>query len=180
MQKVAIILVTVMLFGGSVFAASAFTTAELTRSANVNVVADNNGALSLSSGNVGNTAYINSAGELKLDASPSASGLNVEGQFTFGDTASPSTDYMFSMVNTTANDQTLTVDYNVTGDAQGQTDAMTFHVYDGTGAEVATVTNGSSATFTAGSGSTYYVVLETDTRGLDSSADLSGDLIINV
>lgn len=180
MKKVSLMIILSGVLISTVFAASAFTSAELNRSSTVNVVADDSGALTLSPGTVGTTATIASNGELQLNASPSASGLNVEGTYVFGDNANPATDYMFTMTNTTANDKSVTVGYNVTGDAQGSTGAMTFNIYDGSGNNVATVTDSSDASFTASSGTQYYVVLETDTTGLDSAADLSGNLSFSV
>lgn len=177
MRKLAIVLVTAMLFGGSVFAASAFTSAEMTRSASIDVVADNSGIISLTPGST-NAVQLNSNDALEINAAGNASGLNVEGTFTYGDTANPSSSNAFSITNADSQQRTFTVAANNFTDTQGNPGAVTYRVYDSAGQEISTVDADSSATLDLGAGETAYVVLVTDTTGLDSSADLSHDLVI--
>lgn len=178
MKKIFIIVVSAMLFAGLVAGASAFTSAEMTRSANVNVVADDSGVITLAPGTVGDTATLEN-GELNIDASPNSTGLNVSGVFTFGDSANPTTEHLFTMTNTTAEQQTITMEYVNVTDSQGNTGAVTYTVYDDTGTEVGTFSEGSSLDVTAGSGASHYIVMDVDTNNLDTAADLSGDIKIS-
>lgn len=170
--------VALLLLVATVFGASAFTSAEVVRDATVNVEADNNSIITLEPGTVGDSATQATNGELVLDATPNAAGLNVESTFTYGDTADPQNSYMFNMTNADTNSKSFTVAYNNVVDAQGATAPIEFLIYDSAGTQVASVTPNSDGTFTAAAGSTYTVVVVVDTAGLDDGADLSGDLVI--
>jgi hypothetical protein len=177
MKKVAIILVTAVLFAGTVFAASAFTSAELTRTSSIDVASDSNGIITLTPGS-NSAVSLNSNDALEINTAGNATGLNVDGKFTYGDNANPSNTYAFSMTNADSQQRSITVAYNNITDNQGQTGAVKFKVYDSTGSQVGTVDSSTNVSITASSGAQYYVVLDVDTSGLDSAADLSGDLVI--
>lgn len=176
-RTITIILVTAMLFGGSVFAASAFTSAEVTRSASIDVVADNNGIITLTPGST-SAVYLDSNGAMTIDAAQSAQGLNVEGSFTYGDTADPANSNAFSMTNSDSQTRTFTVAANNFANTQSSPSAVQYKIYDSTGNQIGVVDQNTDQTFDVASGETIYVVLETDTTGLDSNADLSHDLVI--
>lgn len=176
-RTLAIVLVTAMLFGGSVFAASAFTSAEMTRTASIDVVADSQGIITLTPGAT-SAVTTDADGAMTINAAGNASGLNVDGTFTYGDKAAPSTTNAFSITNGDTEKRTFTIAANNFTANQGNTGAVTYTIYDSTGAKLATVDSATDATFDLTAGSTAYVVLETDTTGLDKTADLSHDLVI--
>lgn len=166
-----------MLFAGTVFAASAFTTAEVTRDANINVVADNTGIITLTPGST-SAVSLNSSGAMEINAAGDATGLNVEGVFTYGDSTSPSTDNAFSITNADTQQRTFTIAANNFADNQGQTGAVTYEVYDDTGTSMGTVDAANDLTVDLSAGQEVFVVITTDTTGLDDTADLSHDLVI--
>lgn len=173
-------LVALVVLTTTIFGASAFTSAEVIRDSTIGVEADNNAIISLNPGTAGDAASLDSNGELTIDASPgSSSGVNVGATFSYGDNASPTTDYAFSLTNSDSQERDFTVAYNNVVENQGQTDAVQYKIFDSSGTNVGTVTSADDVTFSASSGSTYYVVMELDTNGLDSNADLSGDLSIS-
>lgn len=174
-RTLTIVLVTAMLFGGSVFAASAFTSAEMTRTANVDVVADNNGIITLTPGST-SAVQLNGSGALEINAAGNASGLNVEGTFTYGDKTAPTTTNAFSMTNADSQQRTFEVAAN--NFATDNAGAVTYTVYDDAGTKIATVDSATNASIQLAAGETVHVVLETDTTGLTKSADLSHDLVI--
>jgi len=170
-------LAALVVLTGAIFGASAFTSAEVVRDSSVNVASDSNGIITLAPGAT-SAVTTDSNGELTIDTSGNADGLNVGANFTFGDNASPTTDPAFSMTNADSETRSFTVAYDNVADNEGVNDAIEFIVYDGSGSEVATVDSANDATISAGAGSTYHVVIQVNTDGLSSGADLSGDLVI--
>lgn len=180
MKKYAIAVGTLVLLITTVLGASAFTSSELTRSATIGVEADNNAIISLSPGTVGDAVTIDGNDQLSIDATPgSASGVNVGAKFSYGNDTAPTSSYAFSITNSDSQTRDYNVAYQNVQNLQGQSGAANFTIYDSAGNQVDSVTPGSDATFTANSGETHYVVLKLDTTGLDSNADLSGDLRIS-
>jgi len=172
-------LAALVILTGAIFGASAFTSAEVVRDSTIGVEADNNAIISLAPGTVGDSVTLNNNGELQINATPgSSSGVNVGANFTYGDNASPTTSYAFSITNADSEQRDISLAYNNVANNQGVSDAVEFEVYDSSGAHVGTVTSQNDVTNTFTSGSTYYVVMELHTQGLDSGADLSGDLVI--
>ena len=179
MKKTAVITITALLFVGSVFAASAFTSAELTREANIQVEADTDGIITLSPGENVDAVDINEDGVLEINAAPDGVGLNVEGTFTFGDNATAHEgDDAFSITNADDTERTLSLEYNNVVENEGVTDAVTFTVYDSDGNELDSADMETGASVTLGAGEEVFVVIDTDTTGLSPNADLSGDLVI--
>lgn len=177
MKKITIALVSLLLIGGMVFTASAFTSSELTRDASIEVTDDTNGIISLTPGST-DAVTINDNGALTIDTSNNGANLNVESVFTYGDSAEASNENAFSVVNSDTQDRQLTFSYENVVDSQGQTDAVEFTVYDSENIEVTTATEETAGQFTANSGESYYVVMTVDTNGLSDAADLSGDFTI--
>lgn len=175
------ILVGLVIVGLGISTASSFTTATLERDANINVVADDAGFIGLTDGNSGNIVQI-SGDELTISfVQGSATGVNVNSLYELGDPDDPS-QRAFNITNNDGVSHTVTLDYSVTsgdgvGDAQNHT---TFRVYDTTGSQVAIATEEATDSFTAGSGSSYAVVMVVNTTDdtLGSAADLSGTLNI--
>lgn len=178
MNKLAITISAVMILGTVVFGASAFTSAELDRQADIDVVADDQGLISLIPSDDTQAAQLDDNGELSIDAAPDGQGLNVEGQFTYGDSVNPSNTNLFTIENGAGESFTLSAAYVLDaqeGD-QGVEDTITFEVYDVDGNEVATIGAGDSELINVGEGDEFYVVMDINTEGLDSDADLSGSL----
>jgi len=176
MKKITIALISLILIGGMVFTASAFTSSELSRDANIQVTDDTDGIISLNPGDTDAVTLVN--GALTIDTAHSGAGLNIESVFTYGNPTDVTNDHAFNVTNTDSQARELTFSYENVVDNEGQTEAVQFIVYDSTGAQIATADAGSSATFSAATGDTYYVVMEVDTSSLSPSADLSGDFVI--
>lgn len=166
----------VLLVAVSVVGSAAFTSAQLDRSANVDVVNDANGLLGLEATPNSGTVTENASGALQIDfATNNATGVNPSATFSVGDAADPVNSYAFTLTNrdTAARDVTLAYAAAAPGNS-----AITFRVFrdDGT-TEAATIRNDGSATVSVSAGETLYVVVELDT---DSDADdLSGTLTIS-
>lgn len=170
-----------LLLVASMFGASAFTSAEITRDATIGVSADNQSVIALEPGpNVGDSVTIGSNGALQIDAAPGTSGINVESTFEYGDNASPTTDSAFKITNADSQVNDLTLSYENIANNQGVPDTVNFEVYDASGVHLGTVSPSNDLTTTVNSGDTVYVVMEVDTTGLDDGADLSGDFVIRV
>lgn len=162
--------------------ASAYTTGSLDRSSNVNVVSDDAGLIGLIDGTSGDLVQQNATGALTIDFTRGgASGANTEAHFELGNPSDATNQSAFNITNNDAEAHDLTVEYTGAG-GTGDTDAnIQFQVYDGTGTQVATVSEEStSATISSvASGNTLYVVIVVDTHGLDTSTDLSGTLTVS-
>lgn len=185
MNKYSIWIVALMLvFGTGVIGASSFTTATLTRDTNIDVVADSNGVIALIDGTSGGIVTEKSTGELTIDFQVgSATGVNVNSTYELGDPSAPGTERAFNITNQDSVQHTIELDYTVdTGDGVGDgTNSTEFQVYDSSGTAVTTVSEeDNGASFTAGSGETFAVVVVVDTTmaGVDKSSDLSGTLNI--
>jgi hypothetical protein len=182
-------LVVGLLVASSFVGAAAFTSASVTRDSTVGVAADSSAIVGLNAGSV-NGVSETSAGELQVDLAGTASGLNIESTFTYGDSSSvESGAYAFTMTNSYDGSQTYTVNYLQGGsfsDSASSTSNLKFQFYTGNGApltdsssdNVEITEGGSGQSFTLSSGQTVYVVISVDTTGLTSSDDLSGDIEI--
>lgn len=168
----------------AVVGASAFTTGSVARSANVDVVSDDQGLIALEDGTSGGLVAMQSDGTLAIDfTSGGAGGVNPEATYELGNANDPTNQTAFNVSNRDAESHDLTIEYTgVAGAATGDGTAnIQFRVFDGTGNEVATVTEEStSATITdVASGDSLYVVLSLDTTGLTNSTSLSGTLTVS-
>lgn len=169
-------LLVVMVTGA--LSAGAYTTFSADRTATLDIVNDASGIVELAPGN-STIVTTDTDGALDIDATNTgASGVNVDSTLSIGDTASPTTDYAFSVTNGVGSAKDITLSYAAATDPANT--QLTFTVYDSAGAQVATFNEGGSYTITgAGSGSTYYVVLDADTTGTTASTDdLSGTLTV--
>lgn len=189
---VAILIISIIAFG-----ATAFTSAEVNREANIDVVSDSNGPISFGTGGVGMTK-IDNGGELVIDASSlsSASGINPNASYQFGnpdadDLSSSnlnSSDYVFTFTNNDDTSHSLNLSY-VADNASVNANNVVFEIYkmgdgiqDGT---LATVnSDGSTTSFSAAAGTTYHVVLILDTgingAHINDAGSLSGTLKMTV
>jgi len=162
--------------------ASAYTTGSVTRSSNVNVVSDDVGLIALSDGTSGGLVTQNSTGALAIDfTAGSANGVNTAAHFELGNPSDPTNQSAFNLSNLDTESHDLTVKYTGAGGTSDADANIKFQIYDSTGAQVGTVSEESTSTTitSAGSGSTYYVVIVVDTHGLDNTSDLSGTLEVS-
>ena len=188
MAKVLTILMASLLLVGTVsIGASAFTAATVERSANVDVVADNNGLLALTDGNSGNlVSQDGSTEQLGIDLeSGTADGANPNATFELGNPAAPTTSNAFTIENQDAEQHQINVKY--TGADTNGEDNLKFEIYDSTNTSVGTVTEeGTTASFTAPAADTFYTVVTVDTGGgsaatdLTSASDLSGTISFTI
>lgn len=188
MAKVLTILMASLLLVGTVsIGASAFTAATVERSANVDVVADNDGLLALTDGDSGNlVSQDGSTEQLGIDLeSGTAAGANPNATFELGNPAAPTTSNAFTIENQDAEQHQINVEY--TGADTNSEDNLLFEIYDSTGTSVGTVTEeGTTASFTAPATDTFYTVVTVDTGGgsaatdLTSASDLSGTVSFTI
>lgn len=188
-------LVVAVMLTGSFVTASAFTSATVNRSAEIDVVADNTGLITLNDGAT-NVVTTKPNGELEIDMSKSgATGVNGNATFAFGTPsnvtgASSSSDiaahdYAFTLgLGDAINGTSDSLQLSYTGPATNGDANVQFDVYTMSG-QVASVSEESADTITNPDPSTtYYVVLTIDTGAgsttavLGSGDDLSGTLTI--
>jgi hypothetical protein len=175
-----------LLVAGVSVGTSAFTTAEVDRQANVDVVADDVGLLGLTDGNSGNLVYQNSSDQLAIDfTNGSADGANTDALFRLGDPADPSGSQAFIITNNDAESHVINASYNAnTGDASTP-ENLKFEIYDSGGNNVGTISaSGETASWDASANTAYNVVVTVDTGHsttvLTSGDDLSGTLEFRV
>lgn len=182
MRNKTIVVIAVVLAVSTALGASAFTSATVDRSTNINVVSDSQGLIALQDGTSGNLIREDSNGRLAIDfTQASASGANSNAKFTFGDNSSGNTSYAFNMTNQAGQSHSFTLSYSVTGtDGDTGTENVKFEVYDSSNNHLGTVSESNSLTQSISAGQTVYVVLVVDTNGLTSTSDLSGTFTITV
>lgn len=175
-----------LLVAGVSVGTSAFTTAEVDRQANVDVVADDVGLLGLTDGNSGNLVYQNSSDQLAIDfTNGSADGANTDALFRLGDPADPSGSQAFIITNNDDESHVINASYNAnTGDASTP-ENLKFEIYDSGGNNVGTISaSGETASWDASANTAYNVVVTVDTGHsttvLTSGDDLSGTLEFRV
>lgn len=164
------------------FGVSAFTSASMSRTSNVDIVTDDKGLIALEDGTSGHLIYQNSTGALEIDlTNGSAQGANVHAHFEFGNPNDPHNQTAFNITNQDAESHSITLDY--TGEASntdGEVD-LKFEVYKpGASSPTATLTDesGSVTVSSVGSGTTLHVVMIIDTED-DSGEDLTGTLDVS-
>lgn len=175
-----------LLVAGVSVGTSAFTTAEVDRQANVDVVADEVGLLGLTDGNSGNLVYQNSSDQLAIDfTNGTADGANTDALFRLGDPADPSGSQAFIITNNDDESHVINASYNAnTGDASTP-ENLKFEIYDSGGNNVGTISaSGETASWDASANTAYNVVVTVDTGHsttvLTSGDDLSGTLEFRV
>ena len=154
----------------------AFTSAEVTRTTNMDVVNDNASIIALQDGTSGELISLTD-GQLTIDfTAGGASGVNQDALYKFGDGSDAVNNHAFSVSNNSDTTRDITVEYTNVANLDGASGAVTFEVYDSSGQSLGTVTPSQSSTVTLDSGETAYVVLTVDTDGVSTTADFSGDL----
>ena len=179
--KIAVLAVAVIAVSATL-GASAYTTGNVSRTADIDVVSDDVGLIALADGTSGGLVT-QSDGQLNINfTNGGAGGVNTDAHYELGDPNDPTNKTAFNISNLDAESHSLTVEYSgVTGAAVDGTANIEYQIYDGSGSAPVTVSEEStSATISnVASGDTLYVVMVIDTAGLDSSADLSGTLTVS-
>lgn len=177
----------IMLVATVSLGASAFTAATVDRQANIDVVADSNGLLALIDGNSGNLVYQDASTEqLGIDfTNGTATGANVNAEFELGNPAGPTTSNAFKVENRDDEQHQINVEY--TGATTNGEENLNVSIYDSAGTLLDSANEeGTTASFTAPAGNTFYVVMTVDTGGgavatdLTSAADLSGEISFTI
>lgn len=175
-----IVVAVMVLASVIVFGSSAYTSATLDRSGNIDVVKDADGLIGLQSGS--SSQVVNDAsGELTIDFTrDGGNGVNANANFTVGNQSDPTSTYAFTVSNNAGTDHNFDLSYdgfNVTG----SDDNLQFRIYNETGVfQTELNQSSSSASVTIPQTEAYYVVLVVDTQGLTPSADLSGTFTVSV
>lgn len=164
--------------------ASAYTTGTVSRSATIDVVADDAGLIALSDGTSGDLVTQSSDGTLAIDFTRGgAGGVNVDASYELGNPSDPVNQTAFNISNLDAESHDLTIEYTgvdaaATGDGTAN---IQYQVYDSSGTQVAMVSeeDTSKTISSVASGDTLYVVMVIDTTGLTSSTSLSGTLTVS-
>ena len=172
----------IILVAGVSVGTSAFTTAQIDRQANVDVVADDAGLLGLSDGTSGELVFQDGAGQLGIDfTAGTAGGANTNALFELGNPDDPTTSQAFIITNNNVEDHVIETEYRANTTDAATEDNLKFAVYDGSGALVDTISaSGATASWTATANTDYYVVITVDTGHssdlLGPDTDLSGTL----
>ena len=166
----------VVVMAGVGVGASAFTTANIDRDAEVAVTSDTSGILGLKAGDAGQV--YEKDGQLTIDATHgitnSAVGLNEDANFTIGASGDAANTHAFQLTNSDSQGHDITIGYDIDGSPSG---TIEFAVYDENG-KVATATADSSDSFTVASGETRYVIINITTDA--NQDDLSGTVTFDV
>jgi hypothetical protein len=171
-----------LIVAAATLGASAYTSASVERTSNVNVVNDDTGLLALEDGTSGDLVFQNSSGALEIDFTQGgAGGVNTNATYTLGNTSSSTTQTAFNLTNLDAESHDITLSYTGS-DAEDTDENLQFRVYNSTGSKITTVSEESDAMTLNGvaSGETHYVVIVVDTHGVSNETDLSGTLEVSV
>ena len=181
-----VIVALLLLAAGASISTSAFTAANVDRSANIDVVADQDGLLALTDGTSGPLVYYDDE-QLAIDFEQgTAGGANTDAQFVLGDGADAKNAHAFSVTNNDAEAHDIVATYAAATDDGNDDDNVEFVVYDAQGTAVATLSEETAGqSFGATAGQTFYVVITVDTGHgdaavLTSGSDLSGTLSFDI
>lgn len=170
-----VLVVGLVLAAAFTMGTSAFTTAEIERQANIDVVADDQGLLALTDGNSGDLVFQNSDEQLEIDLTAgTADGANTDARFVLGDEDSPSTAQAFTVTNNDAESHDITVEYSEhdSNDASN----LQFEFYDSSDTLVGTADEeGNAATLSASADETFYVIVVIDTGDGATDVVTSGE-----
>ncbi len=172
----------IILVAGVSVGTSAFTTAQVDRQANVDVVADEAGLLGLTAGNSGELVFQDAEGQLGVDfAAGTAGGANTNALFELGNPADPTGSQAFLITNNDVESHVINAEYTADTTDAATEENLKFEVYDGNGDLVDTISaSGTDASWDAPANEDFYVVITVDTGHssdlLGPDADLSGTL----
>lgn len=177
----------IVLFGAvAILLAAAFTGAAAynsftaDRDASLDVVSDDSGIIGLSPGG-SEFVQTNADGALEIDVtSAGASGVNVDAELEVGDPAAPTSTDAFSITNSGGSSRTVELSYTLSGsDPASSSEQVNFTVYDSSGTQLTSVSEGDTQTLSMSDGETNHVVLTVNTTQVTDSADYSGTLTID-
>ena len=172
----------IILVAGVSVGTSAFTTAQVDRQANVDVVADETGLLGLTDGNSGELVFQDADGQLGVDfTAGTAGGANTNALFELGNPDDPTGSQAFMITNNDVESHVINTEYRADTNDAATEDNLKFEIYNGADELVDTVSaSGTSAKFDAPANTAFYVVITVDTGHssdlLGPDADLSGTL----
>jgi len=184
-KLIAIALVVALV--STTFGVSAFTTANMSRTSNVDVVTDDKGLIALEDGTEGSLISQNSTGALSINlANGSADGANVHAHFEFGDVDDPGNHSAFNITNQDTTAHSFTFNYTASNadDDTGDESDIEFRIFkeSSLSSPAATVTGQTDpdgvTIDNVGAGTTLHVVMVIDTEA-DKGEDLSGSLEIS-
>lgn len=177
------VIAVILLVSTGLIGASSFTTATLERDTNIDVVADDSGAIALTDETSGSIIYTKTNGQLGIDFSNagSASGINVNSTYELGDPDDPTGSAGFNITNNDGTSHTVNLTYSLNnpGDDNDGTDEVDFRVFNKSAGQVFTVSEegvGNEATLSSGETWAVVVVVDTTADGVDKNSDLSGTL----
>jgi len=176
----------IVLAAGVGVGTSAFTTAQVDRQANIDVVADNTGLLGLTDGNSGELVFQNEQSQLGIDfTAGTADGANTDARFELGNPDDPANSQAFVITNNDAESHVINANYNANTTDATTEDNLRFEVYDSNGDSAGTISaSGTEASFDAAANEQFYVVITVDTGHssdlLKPNADLSGTLEFSI
>ena len=159
--------------------ALSYTTADVTRSATIDMDTDMDAIIGVEPGVVGT---LNGGDQISFDFD-NVNALNTDAQFTFGDAANSANSHAFSVTNNDGDDHRFSFEYTSSGDGVTGTPNVNFEVFDDAGNSMGTFSEETGAATELNTdtpaGGTVYVVVTIDTTGQSSADDLSGDLSIS-
>lgn len=163
---------------GTTLGAAAYTSATVNRDATIAVETDQLGLIQLTpSADFSQITEDGTTGALSINFSQ----LNVESEFTFGDTTAPATTNAFSLMQNDSN-RDVTFEYALTNADPSVDPNLTFEIFTDDGTTVTsegTATEGTGVTIPTVAGTEYYVVLTINTAGMDQTSALDGTLSIS-
>ncbi|QCJ45981.1 hypothetical protein [Haloprofundus sp. MHR1] len=179
------LIATVGAIMGTGIAATAYTSATVTREATIGVKTDSEALIALDpSTEFTQITEDATTGELLINF-PS---LNANSEFVFGDVADPTTANAFTITPSKGSDVTLSYTFTGGADPDGSTgtnpnvefEVLSWNDTDSTATSETTASEEAEGSFTATADTPYYVVLTIDTTDVDlSTADLTGELTIS-
>ena len=179
------ILAMALVLATGLIGATSFTSAQLSRDTNIDVVNDATGVIGLEDALPGDV-IAQTNGELTIDFTVgSAQGVNVNSRYELGDPANPVASPGFNITNNDQTSHDITLNYTISGAMPGDGaghNATEFQVYDSTGTHLVTISeDDAGGTFTLGSGASAHVVVIVDTmdNNIGTGDDLSGTLNVS-
>jgi hypothetical protein len=161
--------------GATAIGSVAYTQATVTRTVNAEIANDDSAIIQLLAG--GHQAiYNNTDGQLVIDTTNGAAGLNSDGEFTYGDSTDISNDYAFSVTNNDDQEHDLAV--RLENMTLPGTSSFKIEFFNSSGTAQGSVLDGNPFSYTGWtSGDTLYAVVTITTDGTSDTDSIGGDLV---
>jgi hypothetical protein len=174
-----------LLLATSIVSASAFTTATISRDAQIDVANDANSIIELNPNEEVDGVSTNGTGALTFNLDEGV-GLNPNARFTYGKVADASQAFTISLASGVTGSYSPTLRYTLDSDDGNTDDNVVFKLYESgsgnwysdTGADDTVTEEDSTASLDFSTSSTYYVVVTVNTAGQNDN--LSGKLTVSV